>query len=326
MFKRKNNWLRFGCFLTGYNYKLLMSCSEASKKSVKKYTAALLIIMIMWLLIGFLFSREYLRLSVIGSVIIGIILMIIIVQIERQIILGAKNKKATTFRIILALVMSLLGSVIVDQIIFKEDIIKEKLMSVNNEVSKILPQRINEINLQEKDLDSTIANKQHEREMLINEVTRKPTIRLPKYQSQRIPSKTIDGRDTVLVKKIYTTESVLNPKAKLIEDTDKQISSLREEKSVLTQRKIDIREETEKELLHSKGFLDELKVMFNILVSSPISLIVWSLWLLFFLIIELFVLMSKLADQENDYERIIKHQRDVRIAAINKLNGFNYEK
>ena len=83
MFKKKNKWLRFGCFLTGYNYNLLMSCSEVSKKSVKKYTAALLIIMIMWLLIGFLFSREYLRVPIIGSAIIGVVLMIIIIQINR---------------------------------------------------------------------------------------------------------------------------------------------------------------------------------------------------------------------------------------------------
>ncbi|CAM1343573.1 DUF4407 domain-containing protein [Tenacibaculum amylolyticum] len=323
MFKRKNRWLQFGCFLTGYNYNLLMSCSEASKKSVKKYTAALLIIMILWLLIGFLFSREYLRLPFVGCVITGIVLMIIIIQIERQIILGSKNKSATIFRIVLGFVMALLGSVIVDQIIFKEDIHKEKLMSVNEEVGKILPQKINEINFQMKDIDSLIINKQKEREMLIDEVTEKPTIRLPKYESQKTPSKTIEGRDTVIVKKIYTTVSVLNPKAKLIEDVDKQIDNLRKEKSQLSHQIIDVREKTEGEILNSKGFLDELKVMFRILLSSPVSMVVWALWLLFFLIIELFVLISKLADSENDYERIIKHQMQVRITAIDKLNEFS---
>lgn len=319
MFKKKNKWLRFGCFLTGYNYNLLMSCSEASKKSVKKFTAALLIIMIMWLLIGFLFSREYLRLPFIGCIVSGLVLMIIIIQIERQIILGTKNKGTTTFRVVLGLVMALLGSVIVDQIIFKEDIIKEKLMSVNEEVSQILPQKINEINIQISDLDSLMVKKQVERDLLIEEVTKNPSIRLPKYESQRTPSKTAEGRDTILVKRIYTTVSVLNPKAKLIEDVDKQISNLREEKSQLSHQIIDVREKTEKELLQSKGFLDELKIMFRILLSSPVSMVVWSLWLLFFLIIELFVLISKLADSENDYERIIKHQMEVRIEAINKI-------
>ena len=322
MFKKKNKWLRFGCFLTGYNYNLLMSCSEVSKKSVKKYTAALLIIMIMWLLIGFLFSREYLRVPIIGSAIIGVVLMIIIIQIERQIILGTKNKWTTLFRVTLGLVMALLGSVIVDQIIFKEDIIKEKIMSVNKEVNHILPQKINEINLLVKDVDSLMTRKQYERDLLIEEVTQKPTIKLPSSQSQRTPSKTNDGRDTILIKRTYTTVSVLNPKAKLIEDIDKQIASLREEKSQLSNKVIDIRKKTEEELLNSKGFLDELKVMFKILLSSPVSMVVWSLWLLFFLIIELFVLISKLADSENDYERIIKHQMSVRIEAINKINSF----
>ncbi|WP_299133812.1 DUF4407 domain-containing protein [uncultured Tenacibaculum sp.] len=322
MFKKKNRWLRFGCFLTGYNYKLLMSCSEASKKSVKKYTAALLIIMIMWLLIGFLFSIEYLRIPIIGSAISGIILMIIIIQIERQIILGTKNKWTTAFRITLGLVMALLGSVIVDQIIFKEDIIKEKLMNIDKEVGEILPQKLKEINLQIRDIDSMTVRKQNERDLLIDEVTQKPSIRLPKYESKKVPGKTVEGRDTIRITKIYTTVSVLNPKAKLIEDTDKQIANFRKEKSLLSHQIIDIREKTESELLNRKGFLDELKVMFKILLSSPVSLIVWGLWLLFFLIIELFVLISKLSDSENDYERIIKHQMDVRIDAINKLNSF----
>ncbi|MCF2875075.1 MULTISPECIES: DUF4407 domain-containing protein [unclassified Tenacibaculum] len=300
-----------------------MSCSEASKKSVKKYTAALLIIMIMWLLIGFLFSREYLRLPIIGCAISGVVLMIIIVQIERQIILGSKNRNTTAFRITLGLVMALLGSVIVDQIIFKEDIIKEKMMNVNEEVSQILPQKINEINLQVNELDSLMQKKEKERDLLIIEVTKTPSIRLPKYETQRIPSKTSDGRDTILIQKKYITESVLNPKAKLIEDAGKQISKLRKERSQLSHQIIDAREKTEKELLHSKGFLDELKIMFRILLSSPVSMIVWGLWLLFFLIIELFVLISKLADSENDYERIIKHQMEVRIDAINKLTKLN---
>ena len=322
MFKMKNKWLRFGCFLIGYNYNLLMSCSEASKKAVKKYTSAILIIMILWLLIGFLFSKEYLKLDLIGSLISGFTLMIIIIQIERQIILGSKNKGTTIFRIVLGLVMAILGSVIVDQIIFKEDIIKEKLLHVSAEVNQILPQRLNEINIQINDLDSLIIKKQNERELLIDEVTKKPSIRLPSSETQRIPGKTVDGRDTTLIKRIYATVSIPNPKAKFIPDLDIQIVDLRKQKTTLSNHVVDIREKTEKELLNSKGFLDELKIMFTILLSSPISLVVWSLWLLFFLIIELFILVSKLTDTENDYDIIVKHQMMVKIDAINKISKF----
>ncbi len=47
----KHPWIRFGCFLTGYNYSILRNCSEAAFKSVKKYTAAMLIVCILWFLL-----------------------------------------------------------------------------------------------------------------------------------------------------------------------------------------------------------------------------------------------------------------------------------
>lgn len=37
-------WIKFGCFLTGWNSSILSQCSEASFKHLKKYTAALLIL------------------------------------------------------------------------------------------------------------------------------------------------------------------------------------------------------------------------------------------------------------------------------------------
>ena len=126
----RNWWIKFGCFLTGYNYDIMKSSSEASKKSVKKYTAALLIVMILWSLIGFLFTREYIKLDFIGASIAAIVMAVIIIQVERQIILGAKNGFAMTFRIVIGLVMAVLGSVIIDQIIFKDDIEKKKLFFI----------------------------------------------------------------------------------------------------------------------------------------------------------------------------------------------------
>lgn len=279
----------------------------------------------MWLLIGFLFSREYLRLPVIGCLIAGIVLMIIIIQVERQIILGTKNAFTTVFRVVLGLVMALLGSVIVDQIIFKEDIQKEKILHVNNEVAQILPQKLNEINIQISELDSLIVKKQKEREDLIEEVTKRPTIKLPSSQVQRIPSThMVNGieKDTILVKRTYTTESIPNPKASTIPSIDKQIEGYLKKKSELHNKIVDVRERTETEILNTKGFLDELKIMKNILKSSVVSMVVWGLWLFFFLIIELFVLFSKLFDKENDYETIIKHQMAVKIDAINKMTNF----
>ncbi|MFD2568577.1 DUF4407 domain-containing protein [Pseudotenacibaculum haliotis] len=326
----KNLWLKTGCFLTGYSYRLVMSCSEASKKAVKKYTSALLIIMIIWFLIGVLFSQEYIKLSFLGAVGAGLVLTVIIVQIERQIILGTKSWKSSAFRFVLGLVMAAIGSVIIDQIIFQEDIEKQKLLRVDKEVNEQLPYKVKEVDDQiaifQKDLDK----KEKERLELLDEISKKPTINMPVYATERIPTKVrrsviINGVsttrefDTILVKKKYESHAVENPKTKLIPILDKQIDTLRKRRAELSIQKSNIRKDLEQELLHKKGFLDELEVMFEILTSSPISLIVWSLWFLFFLIIELLVIVSKLLEKENDYDRIIKHQVEIKILSLEKL-------
>jgi cell division protein FtsB len=329
----KNWWLRFGCFLSGYNFNLIKSCSEASKKAVKKYTAALLIVMILWALIGFLFTREYIKLNMLGASIAGVVMVIIIIQVERQIILGTKNRLAVVFRIMIGLVMAILGSVIIDQIIFKEDIEKQKLFTVENEVSAILPQRSNEINAQIAKLDSIISQKDIERQLLIEELTNNPTIKIPTSSVKRLPSKVettevVLGqlitkiKDTTLIERTYTITAIPNPKGDFLPTLDTQIENLRNIRNELTQQLIDVREGLRKELIGKKGFLDELEVMFDIILSSWISGGIWLLWFMFFLAIELFVLVSKYGDKENDYEKMIQHQKDIRIQAIEALvNG-----
>lgn len=330
----KNLWLKFGCFLCGYNYLLINSCSEASKKSVKKYTAALLIIMILWALIGFLFTREYIRLNYLGSTIASIMMMIIIVQVERQIILGSKSKKAAAFRVLIGITMAILGSVIIDQILFKEDVEKHKMFTVEKEVGIILPERTNEINAQIIQLDSLIQNKENERSLLIEEITAKPTIKLPESSSKRIPSKItmttmVDGelvpvqKDTTIIERTYATKAIPNPKVDFIPTINDQIESLRENRNDLSKQLINVRSSLRNELLKKKGFLDEIEVMFDIITSSKVSLGMWLLWFFFFLAIELFVLMSKYGDKENDYDKTIEHQKNMRIKAINALINKN---
>jgi len=330
MFKLNNLWLRTGCFLTGYSYRLVMSCSEASKKAVKKYTSALLIIMIIWFLIGVLFSQQYIKLSMLGAIGAGLVLTVIIVQIERQIILGTKSWKSSAFRFVLGLVMAAIGSVIIDQIIFQEDIEKQKLLRVDKEVNEQLHFKVKEVDDQIAIFQKDLEKKEQERLQLMNDISKKPTINMPAYTTERTPGKvsrsvmvngvpTIQEFDTVYVKRKYESHSVANPKNKLIPILDKQIDTLRRRRAELSIQKSNIRKDLEQELLHKKGFLDELEVMFEILVSSPVSMIVWCLWFLFFLIIELLVIVSKLLEKENDYDRIIKHQVEVKILALEKL-------
>ena len=305
-------------------------CSEASKKTVKKYTAAILIVMILWAIIGYLFSTNYIRLNYLGASITALIMVLFIVQIERQIILGSKNAFAKWFRVIIGLVMAILGSVIIDQIVFSEDIEKHKILSVEEEVEDLLPKRTKELNYQKAQLDSLIAIKEEERALLIEEITNKPTIQMPSQSRSKIATKvpiveTINGeqvtnyKDTIVTQSSYTTTSIPNPKGDMIPQLNVQIDTLRSKHAKISQALINTRDNVRNELMGTKGFLDELEMMVKLLLSSPVSLVVWCLWFLFFLAIELFVLVSKYGDKANDYDKLIQHQLKVRMKSLDEL-------
>jgi hypothetical protein len=160
----KNLWMKIGCLLTGWNYRILGSCTEASCKQLKKYTSALLILIILWAFIGYSFAERYIRAPWWSCAIVAVIFVIIIIQIERQIILTVgKNHGLATFRVAIAFIMAVIGSAILDQIIFKDDIEKKMIEIVDRQVNEQLPNRLNiidtELNKLQIDVDSLNIHK-----------------------------------------------------------------------------------------------------------------------------------------------------------------------
>lgn len=320
----KDLWLKIGCYITGYNYLLIKNSSEASAKTVKKFLSAILIVSILWGFIGYSFAQRYLHSGIAGSVIVSVIMIVIVIQIERQIILSVgKNILVPVFRILLGIVMAVIGSVIIDQIIFREDVEKGKISNVQTEANNILPVKTRELDLQIRQIDSAIIIKEAERASIIEEITKKPFIKstsseIKHFQMQRDRH---NGTmvDTLVKRTNLALNDIPNPKASLLPDIAGQISKLRTMKSDKENSKMNIRQELESELNAKTGFLDELKILFSILLSSWIAMVVWLMFFLFFMCVEVFVLINKFGEERNDYDTIILHQKDVRIKMLEKL-------
>jgi len=321
----KDTWLKTGCFITGYNYGIIRNSSELSSKAVRKNLSAILIVSILWGFIGYCFAQRYLHTGILVSLIVAVIMIIIVIQIERQIILSVgRNKLVPVFRIIIGIVMAVIGSVIIDQIIFREDVEKVKISNIQSEVNNILPVKTRELDLQIRQIDSAISLKESERAAIIEEIGKKPFIKstsseIKHYQMQRNGN---DGRlaDTIVSRTDVALNDIANPKAGLLPGIADQVSQLRKQKAEKENSKINIRQELETELRSKTGFLDELKVLFSILFSSWIALVVWIMFFLFLLSIEIFVLVNKFGDERTDYDTVILHQKDVRINMLKKLS------
>lgn len=314
----RNLWLKFGCFLTGYNYQLVKNSSEAVAKAVMKNLSAMLIITMIWAFIGYAFTQRYLHGDMVMSLFGAIVAAFIIIQIERQITLSVmRNKYSMWFRFVIGLVMAFIGSVILDQIIYKDDIEKNKIENVQNEVNRILPVKTHELDQQIQQLSQAIYTKEAERAIIIQELGRRPMIPAPSTMEVRV-------RDSVTgqmrkVGETITNQSVTNPKTALIPQIDVQLKYLNEQKNEKENEKLNIRQLLETDIHAKVGFLDELQVLFSILLSSNIALFVWLLIFLIFFLIELFVLSNKYGDGVNDYDRTVLHQMETRIKMLEKL-------
>jgi hypothetical protein len=325
-----NWWIRFGCFLTGYNYNIVNASSEVAAKAVKRYTSALLIVGTVWAFVGYMFTSRYLHGGQWGSIAGAVIMVLIIIQVERQIILTVTPSKwLYIFRGLIAVMMAILGAIIIDQIIFKEDIELEQVSLIDEKVNKILPAKTADLRQQIIALDSTILAKESERLALMNDISRNPTIQ--SVTTQTVPL-TVTNSVTDSLKNTRTTghvvnansrtvSSIPNPKMNFIQPLDLQIDGLRKRKANLDSNLLALRPMVEKEIKEKVGFLDELKVMYKLISESNIALVVWFLWFFFLLGLEMFVLISKTSEKKNDYEETVLHQMNIQMKKLKLLEN-----
>jgi len=322
----KNSWIKFSCFLIGYNYSILKNCSEISVKAVKRYTSALLIICLLWAFIGFSFTNRYLTGDTIASICGAIIFIIIIIQIERQIILSINPTKwLYATRGMIAVTMAIIGSVIIDQIIFQQDIELEKITFIEARVNKALDSKTKELRNQIEDLQEAIVKKETERQNYINEIAKNPTSVVNSTSSTTKTEKNVTfdpntGSNVTTEKsapvKVINSTNVPNPKISMIAPLQQSINDLNIQKSNKESALLNIRPQLEKDISSKVGFLDELEVMFSLISKSSVALLIWLIWFVLLFGIEILILVSKLNESENDYDRIVKHHMTLQMKKL----------
>ncbi|MDQ1140706.1 DUF4407 domain-containing protein [Pedobacter agri] len=321
-------WLKLSCFLTGYNYYILSNCSEVSIRKVKKYTASLLIISTVWAFVGFCFCSRYIKLDSLGSVIGSAISILVILQIERQILLAEKTNRALKItRVGLALMMAVIGSLIIDQIIFKDDIDKTKMESNQLKVNSLMPIKTKEITDQINNSNNAIFAKENERKLLLEDIDRNPTKKIIETTSSKVPvikTTTDSSRNQItntILQNVTSTNvrSIPNPKIEQLQSVDQQIKELNNQKTSKETLLLNVKTDLEEEVSMKVGFLDELSIMYGILKSSSIAMIVYAIWFIFLLLLELLILIGKSNEEESDYDKTIQKQMDIHLKKIQLL-------
>lgn len=318
-----NWWLKLGCGLTGWNSTLLAQCSEASKSQLSKYTSALLILMIVWSITGFCFAQRYIGLPVWGCAIVSLIFVTIVVMIERQIILAINpSKMMVGFRSLIAIAMAIIGSAIFDQTMFGKDIDKQMADNIEVQTASLTQKRVGIIDNKLQDIHNEIAILNSENTKMQADVNTHPWIKQTSVTNSQ-QTLQVDGRIKTVNNPSVTTSQVANPKIETIKDNNAKIQSLSEQEKELTNKKLSVEEETRKECQSNVGFLEELEAMVTIIGTHKVAGAFYFIFFGLLMFLELFVVASRMGDQECDYEMAVKGAQRVKAmqlaAAFNKM-------
>lgn len=328
----KNTWTKFKCLLIGFDYNLLSDSSIKSKKLLTKYFSAILIIIIIWFFIGFQLVREYIDPDSFWlSLTMGVIFVIIIVMVERQIILSSNvNSGQLIFRTLLGVIMAFIGATIIDAALFKNDIeIRKKLFNKEKIEERV---SIRNVELEKQNLDL-----ENEKEVVLIDLEKteeKIAKRGNKIQAFTNSYRTIVQKDSTgnakvdslgkpITFRVYERQSTLtdNPDIATATRLRNELSRINELLETNSERKFDLRELVIKEVNGEKGIIQDLVILKDLLAAETVGFVFYTFWFLFFLMIELLVLVSKYSERKNtcDYYEKIKYQEEISNLKLKRL-------
>ncbi len=114
--------LKIYSVIIGENPKYTATFQPASKRKVALYANCLIVPVILWFINGYLLVSNVLEGNIFTSILTACIAAFIIFLIERAIVMSNGSKPIFWFRIILGFIVASLGSISLDEVIFKHDI------------------------------------------------------------------------------------------------------------------------------------------------------------------------------------------------------------
>lgn len=298
---------RVRCNFIGWDYDLLSQCGEASHRLLKIYVNAVTIIMIIWFVIGSVFSRRYIGItSICGNLFAGAIFALIVYMIERIIILHMGSKGIYVFRTLLAVSMAFIGAFIFDQLIFRNDL-EEAIRMQEREKIK------NEYREKKQSTSMELAELKAETDSLYAIYAAKPTITVTDVSTTKGVADSNGNRpsQTTIIRR-----QIDNPIKEQIAANEQRVRQFQQD--VESYRNADIDKIVDDRIKNKKtGFLEELKASWSIITESGITIVFYIILTAVLLCLELFVVTLKwFKSKKCEYDLIVEHQLNVKSTQL----------
>jgi hypothetical protein len=296
--------LKTYCIILGEDYDTIKNDTPQSKKKVATMATCILIPTVVWFITAFLTVSMVMQLPTLTAWGAGVVVAFLIFQLERSIIMANGNWLLAAFRLVLGGLMASLGSIVLDQVLFKEDIEHQlttnRATHVQTELNKVKKQHEQALAEQKQNVDR-------------------------KYQlwldNQTLVHKEMAG--VGLSRKRgpgFVTKQLLANEEKAKSEYDKAQAELvrmnGEQSTDLAKKTL----ETERSY-SSKSLLLRIKAMFDLVKTDPnMSLVYWLVTGLLFML-EFIAILLKMTHSKSNYDLKIEQIDEIGKARINILAG-----
>lgn len=301
-----------GCFLIGWDKKILNECGEASYRQYRKLLSAICIMMVLWGTIGFCFADRYINIeSYVLKTCVSVAFMFIVLCVERVIILTVgKARLMSVMRVLLALCMAVLGSCIFDQIIFRNDIQQAIQEHREDLIEETIKKRLTIYDSDIQRITQEMDSLSKDVIVLNEELQRHPVIRGTNVSTQeQIVGVDEKGKPQKVKTQTVNTVTLANPLAEQLKANNDQILIYSTQLEQLRQDKKEVADKVREEMnQRAAGFIEELEATLKVVSQSKVSLAFYIILFCFLTFLELFVLTIKMGENKCDYELIVENQ------------------
>lgn len=291
------------CTILGENYELLRKSSPNSRMKVNVLALALMVPTMMWAVTGYLLASEIKGFGIQKSLGFAVFMMVLVFILESLIVRTPKNKTIKWLRVSLGVLMAFIGSVILDEWLFKEDIDKQmafnKIELVEKESARIwnesqigIARLEDEVNLRRQEWDAAIGNATREADGT-------------------------GGSGNKGVSAIANLKMTVAAQKQLeYEKAAKQLSELKATvETQITDRIGEI-----EAALDTKSLLSRMQAMFSLIFSNAVMFIVWFLVTGILFCFEFIVVILKMSWEDTPYEKYKQTLDEIQVRRMTMLS------
>ena len=309
------------CKFIGWNHDILNECGEASHSQLKKLSGALMLMLMMWGVIGYTFANNFLNIhNLFGKLAMAVGFAFIVWVIERIIILTVgKPKLMMSIRVILAILMAIFGSVLVDQCIFRNDIMEAMEQKTRERIDHEVESRTAVLNEELVRLEAERDRLITECDSVLSEISKTPVIVNKMPNVRKIPVTLADGTTEIRTEVEYSTSVKENPLWPKYRNDSTMLAECNTQIDAFSIRRLNLVDDVNEEFrTKPSGFLTEFIATINVISQSLWSIALYMVLFLILMSIETFVVSIKAADTKCDYEIIVERQLAGRIRAMDE--------